>query len=81
MALLLGDTKTGKSIRPIGSAAFSVLKAATAKSTSKFVFPSITSKAKHHTGLTRWLKSIAGGDVPGFRRMVCGTHSVPPPKT
>ena len=66
MALRLGDTKTGKSIRPIGSAAVAVLKTAAAKSTSNFVFPSITSKAKHHTGLTRWLKRIAQAEVPGI---------------
>jgi integrase len=37
-ALRLADTKTGKSIRPIGSAALAVLKEACGKSKSKFVF-------------------------------------------
>ena len=66
MALRLGDTKTGKSIRPVGSAVIAVVKAASAKSKSKFVFPAITTNAKHHTGLTRWLQKIAAKDVPGI---------------
>ncbi|WP_334400433.1 tyrosine-type recombinase/integrase [Bradyrhizobium sp. AZCC 2289] len=64
MALRLGDTKTGKSIRPVGSAVMEVVKAASAK--SKYVFPAITTNAKHHTGLTRWLQKIAGKEVPGI---------------
>lgn len=43
-----------------------VVKAAAAKSKSKYVFPSITNPAKHHTGLTRWLQKIAAKDVPGI---------------
>jgi integrase len=66
-ALRLARTKTGKSIRPIGSAALAVLQDASKRAgTSKFVFPSITSQTKHHTGLTRTLKRIAGASVPGF---------------
>ena len=38
MALRLGDSKTGKSIRPVGSAVIAVLKTAMAKSKSKYVF-------------------------------------------
>jgi integrase len=66
MALRLGHTKTGKSIRPVGSAVIAVVKAASAKSKSKYVFPAITTNAKHHTGLTRWLQKIAAKDVPGI---------------
>jgi integrase len=66
MALRLGDTKTGKSIRPVGSAVIAVVKAASAKSKSKYVFPAITTNANHHTGLTRWLQKIAAKDVPGI---------------
>jgi integrase len=66
MALRLGDSKTGKSIRPVGPAAIAVLKAAADRSKSKFVFPSITSEKKHHTGLTRWLQKISAKDVPGI---------------
>jgi integrase len=66
MALRLGDSKTGKSIRPIGSAAIALLKAASAKSNSKYVFPSITNDKKHHSGLTRWLQKVSAKDVPGI---------------
>lgn len=41
-ALRLGNTKTGKSIRPIGEAALAVLMKACARTSSKYVFPSIT---------------------------------------
>src|SRR5437762_4440599 len=66
MALRLGKTKGGKSIRPVGSAAMAVFKAASAKSNSRYVFPSITNDEKHHTGLTRWLQKISAKDVPGI---------------
>jgi len=66
MALRLGDTKTGKSIRPVGSAVISLLKAASARSKSKFVFPAVTTDSKHHTGLTRWLQKVSAKDVPGI---------------
>jgi integrase len=66
MALRLGDSKTGKSVRPVGSAVIAVLKAAMAKSKSKYVFPAVTTDAKHHTGLTRWLKKVSAKDVPGI---------------
>lgn len=65
-SLRLGSTKTGKSIRPIGAAAVTVLQDACARSASKFVFPSITDSKKHHTGLTRELQRIAGAEVPGL---------------
>ncbi|MBA2397888.1 MAG: integrase arm-type DNA-binding domain-containing protein [Bradyrhizobium sp.] len=65
MALRLGTSKTGKSIRPIGSPVIALLKEASAKSNSKYVFPAITDDKKHHTGLTRWLKKISAKDVPG----------------
>jgi integrase len=66
MALRLGKTKGGKSIRPVGSAVIAVLKAASAKSNSKYVFPAITANSKHHTGLTRWLQKISAKEVPGI---------------
>jgi integrase len=66
MALRLGDTKTGKSIRPVGSAAIAVLKVALEKSKSKYVFPSVTNEKKHHTGLTRWLQKVSAKEVPGI---------------
>jgi integrase len=66
MALRLGKTKGGKSIRPVGSAVIAVLKAASAKSGSKYVFPAISTNTKHHTGLTRWLQKISAKEVPGI---------------
>jgi len=66
MALRLGKTKSGKSIRPVGSAVIAVLKAASTKSNSKYVFPAITSNVKHHRGLTRWLQKISAKDIPGI---------------
>jgi integrase len=65
-SLRLGTTKTGKSIRPVGSAVLAVLKQACAKSNSKFVFPSITNEGKPHSGLTKALKRIAGESVTGL---------------
>jgi len=66
MALRLGKTKGGKSVRPVGSAVIALLKAALAKSNSKYVFPAITATGKHHTGLTRWLQKISAKEVPGI---------------
>lgn len=65
-ALRLGSTKTGKSIRPIGSAALSVLKDAMARSSSKFVFPARQSISKHYSGLPKALARIVGDSVPGL---------------
>jgi integrase len=65
-ALRLGRTKTGKSIRPIGSAALAVLRDACARSSSRFVFPAVTSNTKHHAGLTRAMQRIAGEQVTGL---------------
>jgi integrase len=66
MVLRLQQTKTGKSVRPIGAAALAVIKEASALSGSEYVFPSVTSEDRHHTGLTRWLKGVAGEAVPGI---------------
>lgn len=66
MALRLGKSKSGKSIRPVGSSVISLLKAASSRSHSKFVFPSITNLSKHHSGLTRWLQGIAAEEIPGI---------------
>jgi integrase len=66
MALRLGDTKTGKSIRPVGSAVVAVLTTAMTKSKSKYVFPAVTTEIKHYMGLTRWLRKVSAKDVPGI---------------
>jgi integrase len=66
MVLRLRETKTGRSIRPIGAAALSVIQDASTRTESDYVFPSITNMRKHHVGLTRWLKDLAGSTVPGI---------------
>jgi hypothetical protein len=62
MALRLGKTKSGKSIRPVGSVVIAV-KAASAKSNSKYVFPAITTHVKHH-GIDPLAPKISAKDVP-----------------
>ena len=65
-ALRLGDSKTGKSIRPIGSAAIAVLKQACEKSKSKYVFPALTNEKKRYVGLPKALADIVSDAVPGL---------------
>ena len=65
-ALRLGSTKTGKSIRPIGSAALAVLKDACSRSKSPFVFPALTTEKKQYVGSLRALGKIVGKSVPGL---------------
>lgn len=65
-ALRLGDSKTGKSIRPIGSAAVTVLMQASEKSKSKYVFPALTNEKKCYVGLPKALAAIVGSAVPGL---------------
>jgi integrase len=65
-ALRLSNTKTGKSIRPIGAAALAVLKDASSRSASKFVFPSLTRDSTHYVGLPKALDRMVGDAVPGL---------------
>jgi integrase len=65
-ALRLGSTKTGKSIRPIGSGALAVLKHACARSKSQYVFPALTTDKKRYVGTLRALAKIVGTSVPGL---------------
>jgi integrase len=65
-ALRLGNTKNGKSIRPIGAAAMAVLKDATSRSSSKFVFPALTRDTTHYLGLPKALNRMVGEAVPGL---------------
>jgi integrase len=66
MMLRLRQSKTGKSIRPIGAAALAVIKEASALSSSEYVFPSVTREDKHLAGLTQWLTAEVGEAVPGL---------------
>jgi integrase len=65
-ALRLGSTKTGRSIRPIGSAALAILKNACARSKSQYVFPALTTEKKRYVGSLRALGGIVGNSVPGL---------------
>jgi integrase len=65
-ALRLARTKTGKSIRPIGTTALEVLKDASARSKSKFVFPALNDDSKFYVGLPKALQRIAGKTVDGL---------------
>jgi integrase len=63
-ALRLGDTKTGESIRPLGSAAIAVLRKAMTQSESDFVFPSNRSHTKPFSGLPKAWGRIIGDKLP-----------------
>lgn len=63
-ALRLGDSKTGESIRPTGSAAFVVLQNALAKGNHEFVFPSAGSSNKAYRGLPKAFRRIVGHRIP-----------------
>jgi integrase len=65
-ALRLGDSKTGESIRPTGSAAFDVLCEALAKSNGQFVYPSPGSPNKAYQGLPKAFRRIVQGRIPGL---------------
>ena len=65
-ALRLGSTKTGESIRPIGSGALAVLKDACARSKSQYVFPALTTEKRHYGGSLKALAKIVGTSVPGL---------------
>jgi integrase len=65
-ALRLARTKTRKSIRPIGTAALEILKDASARSKSKFVFPALNDDNKFYVGLPKALQRIAGKTVDGL---------------
>lgn len=63
--LVLADSKTRKSIRPLSSAAALVLKKVTRDADSPFVFPGETGKG-HYQGTKRiWKKIVAKAKLPG----------------
>jgi len=63
-ALRLGDTKTGKSIRPIGREALLLLAASMKRSKSAFVFPGIRGEKIPFRGLPRAWDRIIGDSLP-----------------
>jgi integrase len=61
--LRLGDSKTGYSIRPIGTAAVNVLRGAMKRSNGVFVFPSIKLQDANYRGLPGAWHRIVGSDL------------------
>jgi len=64
-ALRLGDSKTGESIRPAGSAALDVLHDALAKTNGDLAFPSDGTPGKPFGGLPKAFRRIVGDNIPG----------------
>lgn len=63
--LVLDDTKTGKSIRPLGAAAVALLQSVTRDSNSEFVFPAELGDG-HYQGTKRlWAQAIKKSVLPG----------------
>ncbi len=63
--LILEDTKTGKSIRPLGAAAMALLKSIDQNPNSEFVFPADYGQG-HFQGMKGiWKKIIETADLPG----------------
>jgi integrase len=65
--LVLEDSKTGKSRRPLGAAAVTLLSALAAKriGTSPFVFPSERGEAHYQGAWRYWDKAVAAANLPG----------------
>jgi integrase len=59
-ALRLGDSKTGRSIRPIGGKAIAALRDAMGRSNGPFVFPSDKAEGKNYVGLPKAWERIVG---------------------
>jgi integrase len=64
--LRLGDSKTGRSFRPIGNEAVRVLRAALLKSSGQYVFPSDRTKDRHFSGVPKAWRRIVGERLPGI---------------
>jgi integrase len=64
--LRLGDTKTGRSIRPIGSAVVTILRIALAQAKTDYVFPSIKAQNRPFVGLPKAWKRIVGARLDGL---------------
>lgn len=69
-ALRLGDTKTGRSIRPIGRAAIAVLERVLKRSRGSYLFPA-TRGDGHYKGLPKAWGAIVTRRVPGLSPHGC----------
>src|SRR3546814_1978137 len=66
--LRFGDTKTGKAVRPIGTAAIAVNKTIEQTEDSEFVFPAGEGDSYFRGYKTPWKKVIEKADLPGDRK-------------
>ena len=63
--LILTDSKTGRSVRPLGSAALVLLQSVTRTEGSEFVFPAESGEG-HYQGTKRlWPRVVAKAELPG----------------
>lgn len=63
--LRLGDSKTGKSIRPLGRAAVEVIERAMKRSKGTYVFPATRGEG-HFRGLPKAWNAVVGRRIPGL---------------
>jgi integrase len=64
--LTFADTKTGKSVRPLGAAACALLASITPKLGSDFVFPAVKGKANYQGTKRVWRKAIEKAGLAGI---------------
>ncbi len=63
--LVLEDSKTGKSLRPLGAAAVALLKSIDKTDDSDFVFPAEWGDSHYQGTKSIWAKAIAKARLPG----------------
>lgn len=63
--LVLCDSKTGKSLRPLGAAAIALLKSIDSTDDSDFVFPAERGDGYYQGTKSIWMKAIAKAELPG----------------
>lgn len=63
--LVLEDSKTGRSVRPIGTAALTLLKGIERDEESEFVFPADSGEAYFQGTKTPWARAVKKADLPG----------------
>ena len=70
--LVLADTKTGKSIRPLGAAAIAILASIVHRSETDFVFPAERGEGHYQVAKQLWSKITLKAGLPGVRPIHCG---------
>ncbi len=63
--LVLADSKTGKSIRPLGAAAIAILEGIVRHSESDFVFPAERGERHYQVAKQLWSRVILKAGLPG----------------